>query len=158
MIRGVIQYRGSPDATKKELRDSAKAEFASLGSHWHANMMPGHFEKSAEGKYHYKPRNASYIRRKARKYGHTRPLDYSGEMKRQATRMAKITSTSKGARVTMSGPRYLYMYRKDYKQPDKAAELTFITNEEVNLLAQILDKKITARLNSIKTFETRRST
>ena len=157
MIRGVIQYRGSPTETKKEFHRAVKTEFAHVGQYWHERMLADHFKIAAEKKYYYQPRKASYIRRKAKRFGHRRPLEFTGDMKRQVTRMARITSTSKGARVAMTGPRYLYMYRKDLNQPDKAAELTFVTNEEINKLAQILDRRMTTRIAGVKTFETRRT-
>lgn len=156
MIRGVIQYRGSPEATKKELRAAVKPELARVVQWWHSKILPGHFLIAAEGKYRYRRRSASYLRQKVKRFGHRRPLEYTGDMKRQVTSMARITSTSKGAKVNMTGPRYLYMYRKDLKQPDKAAELTAITASEVDKLAQILDRRLTRRLNSVDKTETRR--
>ena len=147
MIRGVVKYRKHPEVLKRELKATVKDEFPRVGRYWYERMMPGHFEPAAEGKYHYSRRSAKYLRDKQRRFGHQRPLEYTGDMKRQAGRTAKITATGKAVRVVMTGPRSLYMYRKDYKQPNKAAELTAVTKDEVLVLAKMLDRLLTKRLN-----------
>ena len=152
-LRATISFRGDAAACKKDLRPAAKAALAAIGELWHDRILPGHFTEKAKAKYKYRKRGKVHTDRKRRLYGHEKPLVFSGEMQRDVTRMARITSTARGARVAMSGPRYLYAYRKDYNQPDKAAEIIAVTAQEANHLAEEMDRLMTERLN--KNAETR---
>ena len=158
MYKATITWVGSPEHTLGEFRLAVKPELAWIGGHWHSRYLPGHFEQSAAGKYGYKRRGKQYLIDKARAVGHTRPLEYTGDMKAMLTRMARISSTAKGAKVAMTGPRYLYAFRKDLAQPDKAAEVTATNTEEATLFAQLLDRRLTRRLNGVTTTQTTRST
>jgi len=152
-LRAQIRYTGGPNVLKKDLRAAAKASLAVVGETWHDKTLPEHFKPAAAGRYKYRDRTETYRKRKRRVHGHARPLEYSGEMKRQVLRMARVTSTGRGARVALKGPRYLYAYRKA-GQPDKAAELIAVTPAEAEDMAQVLDREITARLNANKKTET----
>jgi len=158
MYRSTITWVGSPEHTLAEFRRAVKPELAWIGGHWHSRYLPGHFEPAAAGKYRYKRRGKQYLIDKERAVGHTRPLDYTGDMKAMLTRMARISATSKGAKVAMTGPRYLYAFRKDLAQPDKAAEVTATTKAEATAFAQLLDQRLTRRLNGVTTTQTTRST
>lgn len=151
MIRGVIEYRGAPSDVAKEIRPAAKEALAAAGSWWHRRILPGHFLVAAEKKYGYEPRSPAYTRYKAKRFGHRNPLVFRGDLRAAVVRQARITSTSKGARVALRGPRHLHAYRKDYNQPDKAAELTAVTRDEVAELAKFVDRRITRRLNAVQT-------
>ena len=95
---------------------------------WHSNILPRHFKRGAAARYDYQARTRKYNRRKLRRYGHSRPLELTGDMKRRLLRRARITGTSKRATATMDAPRYMYKYKPS--QPDKAAEVTAVTQEE----------------------------
>ena len=150
MLRGTITFVGDADVTQKELRAALKPELEEVGKFWHDRLFPGHFRTGAAGKYKYAPRSFKHSERKRKRFGHSLPLVFTGDLREQVTRMAKISSTAKGARVTLVGPKYLYMYRKSYGQPDKAAELTAVTKLEVRAMARLLDRRLTKRLNEVK--------
>jgi len=152
-LKASITYVGGPDVLAKDLRAAAKEALAVVGDQWHKDTLPGHFAPAAAGKYKYRARTAKYKARKRKAVGHNIPLVFDGDMKRQVGRMARITSTSKGAKVTMTGPRYLYKYKKP-GQPDKAAELTATTYQEADAMARRLDTLMTDRLNANKTTRT----
>ena len=154
MIRGTITFTGHAKVLAKDMRAAVKASLAEIAEHWHARTLPGHFETSAESRYHYQARSPSYTRSKTRRFGHRRPLVFRGELKRQVTRMARVTSTAKGARVTLRGPKHLHATRRDFGQPDKAAELTAVTTTEVERMARLLDRLVTRRLNANTSKET----
>lgn len=155
-LRGVITYVGSPEATAKELKKSVKEELIKIIEFWHKKYLPRHFTTAGGRDYKYQPRSKKYMIRKARRFHHQLPLVYTGDLKRMLSRTIKITTTSKGAKGSLMGPQYLYAYRKDYNQPDKAAEVTVTLPKEVNIFAKLLDRKITRRLNKVTKKETRR--
>lgn len=153
-IRGTITYVGGPEATLKEFRAGLKEELADLGARWHERALPKHFLPSAVGEYGFQPRARGYCIAKARAKHHQNPLEWSGRMKAQVLRMARITAVATkvrtGVSVILTGPRYLYAYRKDLKQADKAAELTATTTAEIAYMADRLDARLTARMNNCK--------
>lgn len=155
MLKTTITYIGGPDVLAKDLRAAAKAELAKVGTHWHRQTLPGHFALDAIRKYRYAPRSKGHMRVKARLYGHSLPLVMTGALRDQVTRMSRVTSTAKGARVTMTGPRYLYMVQRE-KGPDMAKEITAATDMEAAEMAVDLDRRITAALNKNRTRQTRR--
>lgn len=155
-LRGTIVYKNSPEATTRELKRAAKAELAEVPQHWHEKYLPGHFKRENMSKYKMKERSESHNRRKRKLYGHSDPLVFTGDMKREVSRQIKVTSTSKGARGVLRGPRYLYQRRKKYNQPDKAAEIVYATVPEVRDMSEFLDRRITARLNGMNKSETKR--
>jgi len=156
VLRGTITFRGDAEATAKDLKAAVKEALLATGRTWHTTMLGKHFAANAVQRYRYKSRSRKYRERKERRFGHQLPLVFSGNLRRLVTRQAKLSSTSKGARVGLTGPRYLYAYRKDFAQPDKAKELTAITPGEVRELAQLLDTLVTTRLNTNRETRTRR--
>jgi len=152
--KATITYRGGPNVLKRELKAEVKAGLAEVGDHWHGSILPGHFDRGAANKYKYKRRSRKYNERKLRRRGHKIPLVDTGQMARMVKRMARVTSTSKGARVALKGPRYLHQYRKDFGQPDKAAEIIKVTAKEAGDLARLLDEIVTKKLNDNKQRET----
>ena len=147
-LRGAITYTGGPEMAARNVAPFAKDALRDLGRWWHEKILPGHFTTAAETLYHYQPRSARYSRSKARRFGHRNPLVFRGDLKRMVSRMARISSTSKGVTVRLSGPRYLYQYRKSYAQPDKGAELTATSAGEVETMARTLDEILTRRIQN----------
>lgn len=114
------------------------------GEYWHREILPKHFTHAGATEYDYQGRTPKHLRRKLRKYGHTYPLVFSGDLKRDVLRTLDVRSDQKGARVVLHGPRYLYAYRKDYKQADKAYELSTISRGDAEAIARVLDQNIEA--------------
>ena len=150
-----INYVNSPEATARAIPRMVRESLRAVATDWHAKTLPGHFKRDAKQKYAYETRDPSYTRGKRRRFGHADPLVYHGDLKRQVLRMARVTATSKRARVVLSGPRYLYAYRKDYSQPDKAAELTATTKTEADQMARDVDSELQNQLALMRTTETR---
>jgi hypothetical protein len=99
--------------------------------------------------------NRKYYWQKLRRTGHDEPLVYTGETKQDAMASAAVTATRKGARLSMYLPPYVYPYRKDLQQPDKADELTRVTGEEVSEMARFHESVATRHLNNVHSTETR---
>src|SRR5690606_36737012 len=127
MARAKITETGSPKQLARAFGPSARAAALSAVTHWHGQMMPGHFANDAKSRYQYQPRTKKYEIRKARKYGHRRPLVYSGDSERAAKSQVRLTSrTVRNQQIiravaTMTLPKYFYMYNKMHNAPDKAA-------------------------------------
>jgi len=151
MIRARIQYRGGPREVAKEFTAIRKRELALVAQRWHREILPHHFTTTAMARYGYQPRDKWYSILKAKKKGHTRPLEWSGALKGMVTRMARISGTGKSARASLTGPRYLYAYRKAEGQPDKAAELTATTLQEAQSLGRQFRHRVARQLNAVQT-------
>ena len=148
-----ITWRGSPEQTLVEFRRSLKPELEYIGLFWYRSYLPKHFGRGAAGRYGYQARGVGYSREKTRRTGQGGPLEFWGSLRDMVERMARVSSTGKSVSVRMTGPRYLYPYRKDYDQPDKAAELTATNQEERDFMDRLLERRVTRRLNAVHTTE-----
>jgi hypothetical protein len=75
-------------------------------------FWPKHFQNSPEtypgaGGYRYSKRTDAYQRQKFRKFGHNRPLVYTGALERAVSGSAKISGTSRGATLRARSPHFL---------------------------------------------------
>lgn len=154
MIQSKTTTIGGPRVVARLMNQVKRGELEQIGMRWHSTMLPKHFERAAHGRYGYQARDVAYIRRKVRRFGQGLDLVFRGAMRDQVRRMARVTSTPKGVRVTMTGPRYLYMYRKDLNQPDKAKELTATTADEEQELSRILGDRMGRVLTGLRETET----
>jgi hypothetical protein len=128
-------------------RDAAK--FA--GEYWHIHFRPLHFRNVATRRYGYQFRQGenlrgakgfrrSYTGQKLRKFGHTRPLVFSGDSER-LTEIRDVRATATGgqfgsaqARVVM--PANTLNFRRYPQSPDMRKELTTVIPEEINEISQ----------------------
>jgi hypothetical protein len=151
---------GGPAATAKELRRAKRQAFIKAAQHWHASILPQHFETSAVRKYNYVPRTIKYMQRKAKARGHQRPLVWNGQLWIDVEQNYRITGNREGgAQVIMRGPKYLYAYHKTGPwglQVNKAKELTTTTTQELSDIGMMIDKDITETLNQVPTRTWRR--
>ena len=173
-MRGVIQYRGSPDMKLKELRPAIKRANFRVIHRWHRQFMLIHFTERAKRRYKYQARSGEALPEftvnpdtgrtvRSRKYhwikkrrkGHTKPLVWSGDARRYARRQIKVTGTAKRATGTMKLPGYFYKYRKgpttEGRPPiDKADELTRTILTEIRQLAKEHKKLVVGQLNRVR--------
>lgn len=154
MIKGEVTYQKPAAFSRKHIRLAVKAALGDVGLRWHRNTLPGHFTPAAASRYRYRKRGEKHEAEKLRKFGHNRPLVFTGALAAQVMRLARVTSTGKGVRIVMKGPRYLYQRRKDYKQPDKAKELTATTKPELRAIARSTHQGLKRRLSATASTET----
>ena len=151
-------YIGGPSAMKRGMPKILKEALQDAGGLWHRRYLPLHFHAGAGNKYKYKPRTRPYLRRKQKQQGHRRPLEFSGDLKRELTRKAALSGSSKRVRVVMDTGRAWYATR-NWKtrgtMPDMPTEITATTNAEVKKLARIVEAVVERKLNAIETRETR---
>lgn len=150
-------FLNPPEAIARVTPRAMKAAWKRVGVYWHRKMMPRHFDAGAGNVYKYQPRSNDYMRRKQRRWGHRRPLWWTGAMKQKVSAAPRVTSTAKYAKVALRGPRYLYMYRRDYNQPDKAAELTRTIQREQAELRDILERRVKQRFEGLRIVKRARS-
>ena len=146
MLRGVMVIEGSPRGMAKQFRGIVKEEMYQIIYDWHEGTLPKHFKNKARRTYGYKERGKYYQRRKERK--HLGPLVFSGKSRRQLTESIKVSGTAKKAKGTMQAPRYFWMTPPGH--PNKAEELTAVTQKEVLAMAELLSKRVAKRLNQVK--------
>ena len=139
--------RTGTDFKAKTWRGFLKDAWAKAGRFWFRKILGKHFKTSAKSEYDYQPRKPGYMKRKAKRFGHQKPLVLSGNLQRMVGRIENVRETSKGANVTLHGPRYLYMYRKNLKEVDKAKELRAVSEKDAGLLGEVLDKNIVREAN-----------
>lgn len=154
MIKGKLTYRKPKLFIGKFLRREVQKALGLVGMEWHQKTLPKHFDLGAVGRYRYQKRGEKHQAAKLRKFGHSRPLVFTGALAAQVMRMGRVTATGKGVRIVMKGPKYLYQRRKDYKQPDKAAELTATTQPELRAIAQSLHARLKRSLGVTTPTET----
>jgi hypothetical protein len=150
IIHGRMQITGGPKALAANWPQIGQEEFQKTGQRWHSEFMPLHFEGSASQRYAYQPRSVAYQRAKMKRWGQDLPLRWSGNLA-DMVRQAAITAGPDMVKVVMAGPRYMYAYRKDYRQPDKADELTRTPGQEKDALVADLCQRIQYRIDGLPT-------
>ncbi|HUV11131.1 MAG TPA: hypothetical protein VMX12_09140 [Acidimicrobiia bacterium] len=186
MIKGRMVYIGGPAAMKRGWPKIMKEALSDAGGLWHRRYLPEHFRAGASTKYGFAPRLSTYVNRKARnkskrprytvkpkgqrraKMASTRrrnmsrkidpnALVYRGDLKRELTRRATLSGTSKRIRVVMDvgGAWYGTAFFKKKNAPDMASEVTAILQSEEDRIAKVVEQYATRKLNAIKTQETR---
>ena len=101
----IIERGATPRKLKKAMSAAQKAQWAETGKRFHVAMREARFTDAHAREAHYIKRKGenlaqgsqayrrSYTGRKAARFGHTRPLEYTGEARRLA-RSANISSTA----------------------------------------------------------------
>jgi len=117
---------------------------------WHRRMLARHFEPGAAARYGMAPRKKMTLIKKARIHHHQNPLTFTGDSRRMLLRRATVGGTRHTARLRMRGPRYWHMYRKDYRQPEKAMEVLRVTPDEKRRLDKVADKLATRGLEKAR--------
>ena len=138
-VTGSIAVTNGPEHTLTQMRIANKAALLKAVQHWHKNIMPGHFERSAEKKYGYQLRagqdqpdpvlqkwandkvarmhpNWSYWHWKRKKLHTINPLVKTGASREAAIRTVKLSARMRPggiirASAAMSLPSYFYMYK-----------------------------------------------
>jgi len=114
---------------------------------WHDNILPRHFQLDARRKYSYQARTAPYMRYKARRFGHQRPLELTGDLRRQTTGAVTLRKSKGQATAAMRAPKYLYQYRPG--APNKAAELVATVTAEIGEMAKVISASVQEKLDRL---------
>jgi hypothetical protein len=155
-IRCEIIEQGSPRQVARLREKAQRGGWMHALEYWHRFVLPVHFTEEGGRRYHYQTRTRAYQKRKQKRYGHQNPLVWSGETRRMVQAERIITNVSaRGATLRMRGPKQLYAYQKNFKQPYKAGELTTTVHDERRTLAKLVDRESARAMNLKMTTERR---
>lgn len=131
---------------------------------WHEHILPKHFHRGAYREYLYQARTRAHERRKARKFGHNRPLVYSGALERQVLRAREVRTIGGsgaqrrddggirggGATVRVSGPAYLRPNKRTANMPDYRVELAAFSGRDRKAISVELNRALQAALKAAR--------
>lgn len=162
LLRAKMFERRPLDIVRDAWRVIARAAYRAVGLYWVQNILPKHFESGAGARYRYKWRTSGYRKRKDKLFAEGRPYEKHGDpviagsdtplvltgyMKREVLRSAVVRGFPTRATVYLYGPAYMTAKlsatgraRGDFSraQPDKPAEITKVTPDEVVVLNRVL--------------------
>lgn len=157
MLKINVRERGTvPRKMKKVFNASKKEAWHDTAVEFHAEYRDrrfteqhataaGYTRRKGEGQaFGSKAWRASYTGKKHRMFGHTRPLEFSGESRR-AARQVRVSSTSKGSRAAYAGLRK-FNFRHPKSQIRMGEEFRRILPREADELAKHFDRALDQHL------------
>lgn len=102
-----LTWEVPPQGMRRAFNQAIREALQQVGEEWLEAMLPEHFTHRGASEYGYAKRGSKYERRKLRKHGHTYPLVWTGTLKEEMARNARVRATSRSVRITMQGPRYM---------------------------------------------------
>jgi len=134
------------DISRRKFNACLREAFRAIGVYWWKHFRSKHFTARGAAEYDYQPRKGeggnvdekdfrrSYTGRKLRRFGHTRPLVWTGKSERDS-RTARIVATAKRVRVKMTLPRL--NWRHESRRQTMREELTTISAKEETKLRKL---------------------
>lgn len=142
-----------PDVSARKWREFSREAHREQGLHWHAHLLPLHFTPQARFRYGHQPRAAKTRERKRKAAAAGKARDgglidnvWTGLLRQSLQSVATVRAFPSRVSIQMLGPRYITMRPFKSNQPDKAAEITAVTDDERRTLERILSEGITRRL------------
>ena len=131
---------GSVNLRARTWRKLQKASWSALGRYWHKKIRPKHFTAAGAAEYGYRRRDRNYTAGKLEQFGHTNPLELSGEAKRQSGQ-EDVRATFKRVRVVIHAPKLNFH--------NMSEELRTISTAEGKTLSNKFDAWLERRLKRI---------
>lgn len=162
MMTCLIQYKGAipSELAKRELNAILRAGYHQLGVYWVANFRAKHFTNAGATEYGYTPRKGergsgrawkgSYTARKLKKFGHTRPLEWSGRSK-ERTRAARVQaySANKKSRVEIRMNATALNFKAKGSTINMRDEMTRLSKQENTILTRLLGRYLSGRFKAV---------
>jgi hypothetical protein len=148
------------DFSRRGWREVLRGAMRAAAEHWHAEMLPRHFERSARERYGYQPRTAGYQRRKVRDVQRGKAaggvdLVYSGLARDSALKPPRIRAYPTRARVELLVPPYINMRPNPRGRraaaPALGDEMTRVTFDEARRLEAVMVDFTAAALTNSST-------
>jgi hypothetical protein len=147
----IPNYRTGPRGIQKAVTEALRDGWYQAALYFHLTLREKRFTAEHARKAGYAPRKGqdkgqgsksfwkSYTGRKMKKFGHTRPLEFTGRT-RKAMATANISATTKGATIRYPGAR-VFNYRNPLSDPAMNLNLEFrtILPEEADAMAKIIN-------------------
>lgn len=153
----------TPRKLRRTLNRAKKESWHHEGVVWHTQNRAKHFTKKGAREYGYTPRKGeqgggasfagSYTAQKLKRFGHTLPLVFTGEGRR-LTKVARITSTSKGVKVRMVSARK-FNFKPVGGRIDMADELRRVSRDEKDAIERRLERNVTLKTNQERSRSTK---
>lgn len=128
-----------------------RESISSTAQAWMDKIFQSHFEPSSRYRYQHEPRSKKYRRMKVRRgvAGDT-DLVLTGKSRRWLRAFARITNKSqRKCTLRMTAPTYFTNPPPGQRQPDKAAELTRMTDQDRLILKVHLESEIRRRVREL---------
>lgn len=138
---------------RRQFVEASRPSWDEVGLQFHLEMRPKRFTHAHATEAGYTPRTAKYTRQKFKKFGHTYPLVWSGEVRR-LTATARITvrtgdgqlGNQGGAKVAYSGARKLNRYNPK-SNVRMADEFKRVTDREADTLGKSWQSRFSSRFS-----------
>lgn len=135
--------KGFAGPTRSEINEIIADAYANMVLHWHTNFRPKHFTEGGAREYNYAPRSRKYKARKRKKYGHSNPLQFTGESKRLSESYTLFKSRN-GARVRM--PVRTFNRRPAKFTGNMGREFTATSDREIKIYGILTRRYLKQRL------------
>lgn len=149
-----IRERGpTPGLLKRGFNKMKEKCFHAALTYWHRDILQKHFTSAGAIEYGYTPRKRqwrgsfkmSYIGRKLREKGHTKPLVFSGESM-ALTRMRDVRATSKRGVCVIRAPGF--NRRHPDSQVNMREEITRVSTPDASRTVRTYERKLDAELRA----------
>jgi len=146
-VKFEIKTRGAtPRSLRKATNAATKDSWQETGLFFHTDLSDARFSHKHATLAGFATRTKKYQSTKLKKFGHTNPLEFSGETRRRV-RTANITATSKGVSVRYSGANKLNFRNPKARVPiNMADEFRRVTQPEATTLVGVFDRALDRRL------------
>lgn len=145
-VKFEIKTRGAtPRSLRKATNVSTKDSWQETGLHFHTEMSDDRFTHKHATLAGFATRTKKYQSTKLKKFGHTNPLEFSGETRRRA-RTANITANSKGVSVRYGVNKLNFRNPKARIPINMADEFRRVTQPEATTLVGVFDRALDRRL------------
>ena len=154
----VIEKRNTPRLLLKQHNDNARRSYQEIGGMFLRDMVLVRFTAAHAQEAGYVKRKGellppgskafkrSYSGKKFKRFGHMRPLEFSGDTKREIKQGAHVKVTKNGARVVFPAARKFNL-RHPTSQIRMNEEFRSITTREAQTLGQAFDRTYNTLIN-----------
>jgi hypothetical protein len=162
LIRIEVRERGvAPRGMKRIINNATKEAYREMGEEFHRSYVDKRFtpkhaeaagytkrkgERQARGS---KAFRRSYTGRKLSRFGHMNPLQFTGETRAAVRAQRRVSSTSKGVRVSYPGAR-VFNFQHPKSRVRMNEEFRRITPQESIELANYFDRRLDQRLANLR--------
>jgi hypothetical protein len=159
MIKYTLRERGvTPRRLQKQMTAAKRVAWKNAGDHFHEQFRDKRFTQAHGRKAGYAPRRGdlisptakgwrrTYVGKKFGIYGHRRPLEFTGETRRNVS-TKRMVATTKSVAIRYPGARKL-----NFRHPNSlvraAQEFMKVLPDEVAAIVQTIDQTIDREINS----------
>ena len=149
-----VRERGpTPRKFRKSMTAAKRHGWKESAQYFHTDLREKRFTRQHARTAGYGRRSRRYVEQKKRRFGHMRPLEYTGDLRRRL-RLGRIEGTTKLGRAKYPGGNKLN-FRQRNSALNLRVEFTTLTRRETTRVARVFDGEVDRQLKLDKTQETR---